>query len=1374
MGTDELHEPRVFTKTHREDFNQDTPKRPYLIFKLGPGELQHLIINIWSNDQGWCDEHLKTDDIYANSHTWFSLGLVEESTPAQASPSELLEFQRNVRASSTMRCHTNQWNLDMPAEDDSNEVHAWLESLAQAEDSVIGVYTLARYPGWVNTVWKMEVLVHSKVANLNDTAKRFYDRYTCTNALDDLENAIRVARQAVQATQDDHPDRAAFLNNLGVKLSSKCLDTGSMEDLEEAVCITRQAIKTISGDHPKQAACLNTLAGHLSTRYSRTGAMADLQEAVRVIRQAVKVTPESHPDRARWLNNLGDHLGNRYSRTGAILDLEEAIHTIRQAIEATPQNHQSRSGRLNNLGVRLGDRYLRTGKIEDLEEAIYITRKAVEATPEDHPDRAMWLSNLGSYLGDKHLHTGVMADLDEAICVSRKAVNAVSEDHPNRCKLLNNLGGRLGDRYLCTGTMTNLREAIHLARQAVKTTPEDHPDRAKHISNLGSYLINRYSRIGVIADLEEAIRIARQAVKAIPEDHPDRAGLLNNLGSHLSDRYSRTGVVADLEEAICIARQAVKAIPEDHHKRATLLDNLASHLIDKYSRTSVIANLEEAIYISRQAIEATLKDHSDRVVRLNNLGGRLGTRYSRTGAMVDLEEAIRITRQAVKVTPKTHPNLVALLDNLGTLLHNRYLRTGMIADLEEAIYIARKAVEATPENHPKWARWLNNLGSHLSDRYSRTGVMADLEEAIRITRQAVKTTPEDHPKQAAYLNSLAGHLDTRYSRTGAMADLQEAVRIIRRAIEATPESHPNQALLLHNLGKYLSSRYLCTGAITDLQEIRKAYTTVLDSESAIVSARISAGKVLLSFEARTQTSLQAYHIAQTAVGLVPLSAPLSLHSADKQHHLSRAVGLASDAAAIALHVGQGPIPAIELLETGRCVIASSLQDIRTDLSSLEKKHPNLAQSFVDLRSLLDTPTFSGNLDTTSPVGPPSTTADQRHQANSQMTALLKNIRHQPGFETFLMAATEAQMQDAAAQGPIVIINVSRHRCDALIIEKVGLQALQLHQLTHEDILSKAGQLKSLETLSWLWTVVAKPVLDALGFTKTPPNDDSWPHVWWIPTGPLVRFPLHAAGNHLQGHSETVLDRVVSSYASSVKSIINTRQQPQKPTGNQDLQVVLVAMPKTPSQSVLHHATKEVDTVRGICTSIGVPYRQPQPYQKAVLDDLNSCRVFHFAGHGSTHPIDPLQSRLLLEDWEDKPLSVGNLLDKTNFRSKSPFLAYLSACGTGQILDDKSVDESIHLTSAFQLAGFRHVIGTLWEVDDALCVDMARMTYEFMSEKGFKDESVAYGLHHAMRTLRDQWIRKVESSGLKQKRDAVLITDTAQGTPTWVPYVHYGV
>jgi CHAT domain-containing protein len=76
----------------------------------------------------------------------------------------------------------------------------------------------------------------------------------------------------------------------------------------------------------------------------------------------------------------------------------------------------------------------------------------------------------------------------------------------------------------------------------------------------------------------------------------------------------------------------------------------------------------------------------------------------------------------------------------------------------------------------------------------------------------------------------------------------------------------------------------------------------------------------------------------------------------------------------------------------------------------------------------------------------------------------------------------------------------------------------------------------------------------------------------------------------------------------------------------------------------------------------------------------------------------------------------------------PFLAYLSACGTGRTQNNRFVDESIHLISACQLAGFRHVIGTLWEVNDQSCVDVARITYEGMKDGKMSDESVCLGLH----------------------------------------------
>lgn len=50
------------------------------------------------------------------------------------------------------------------------------------------------------------------------------------------------------------------------------------------------------------------------------------------------------------------------------------------------------------------------------------------------------------------------------------------------------------------------------------------------------------------------------------------------------------------------------------------------------------------------------------------------------------------------------------------------------------------------------------------------------------------------------------------------------------------------------------------------------------------------------------------------------------------------------------------------------------------------------------------------------------------------------------------------------------------------------------------------------------------------------------------------------------------------------------------------------------------------------------------------------------------------------------------------------LAFLSACTTA-VGSAGLPDEAIHLTSAFQLAGYAHVIGTLWPAADAASADL---------------------------------------------------------------------
>ncbi|KAL5003000.1 CHAT domain-containing protein [Aspergillus recurvatus] len=272
--------------------------------------------------------------------------------------------------------------------------------------------------------------------------------------------------------------------------------------------------------------------------------------------------------------------------------------------------------------------------------------------------------------------------------------------------------------------------------------------------------------------------------------------------------------------------------------------------------------------------------------------------------------------------------------------------------------------------------------------------------------------------------------------------------------------------------------------------------------------------------------------------------------------------------------------------------------------------------------------------------------------------------------------------------------------------------------------------------------------------------------------------------------------------SSVKAIIHGRKHPVKQSSS--AHALLVAMEHTPGSYHLPFATEEVGMLQDRCRELGLHPIQPKPYKQDIMSHLADCRFFHFAGHGYTDHADPSKSQLILEDGQDDSLTVASLLE-VNLREHSPFLAYLSACGTGQIRDERFIDESVHLISAFQLAGFRHVIGTLWSVNDETCVDMARITYRELGNKQVNDEAVCQGLHQAAREMRDRWIytslvsrslskpvrnvlehqegcqsNSMELSGTAGLPRDIIPTETdtdgekGRTQAFWVPYVHFGV
>ncbi|MGD9486312.1 tetratricopeptide repeat protein, partial [Streptomyces sp. TRM70308] len=84
------------------------------------------------------------------------------------------------------------------------------------------------------------------------------------SAVADLNQAVAVAREAVEAVPSGHPDRAALLNNLGSALRARFERTGDLADLDHAIELTRQALAESPVDGPRYPTILSNLGAMLS------------------------------------------------------------------------------------------------------------------------------------------------------------------------------------------------------------------------------------------------------------------------------------------------------------------------------------------------------------------------------------------------------------------------------------------------------------------------------------------------------------------------------------------------------------------------------------------------------------------------------------------------------------------------------------------------------------------------------------------------------------------------------------------------------------------------------------------------------------------------------------------------------------------------------------------------------------------------------------------------------------------------------------------------------------------------------------------------------------------------------------------------------
>ncbi|MBO0914952.1 CHAT domain-containing protein [Streptomyces laculatispora] len=962
-----------------------------------------------------------------------------------------------------------------------------------------------------------------------------------------------------------------------------------------------------------------------------------------------------------------------------------------------------------------------------------------------------------------------------AVELWRRILHNIPDGHPNHSAALNNLGNGLEMLGKHTRSPEDLDEAVEVARTTVRITAGDHPDRGVSLTLLANVLLGRFSVSESPADLDECIETARAAIRTLSDDR--RVSPLTNLSNALMHRFQRWGVPGDLDEAVEVARVALRAASDDHPDHVILLTNLSRALRHRFESSGSIADLDEGVELDQACVEAMPDRHPGRATALSRLGATLAMRFEITQGLGDLDMALEAQRAAVRATPEVHPRRADQLGRLSDLLQRRLSRSKNPQDLDAAVDAARAAVASAPGNHPEHTAFLTVLGSALLARYYITREPGDVDEATDLLRTALRTVPEDHYARTALLSTFSKLLMTRSLHSGDVSKLEVAVKVSRSALWAVPQGDPRRGQALVNLAELLVGWYKCGGDLSALTEAQSMMEQAVDVATAAPSLRVHAAHAAASLLASSDPG-RAADLLERAVLLLPQMAPRRLPRADQQYALARdAASLAADAAALALTDTTGDaqgraVRALRLAEAGRASLLSQALETRSDMTALRSAHPDLAEHLTELRE---------RFDRESPAGAVIGNADgvaitnhTRHRLATDLDELLRRIRSCEGFAGFGLPPSPEALLAEAEHGPVVTFNVSPLRSDALLLTRSGISSCSLPELSKDAVQDRinvfyralseatspdadriAAQRTLRETLEWLWEAAVEPVLSALedmGEALLPGQDDSsLPRVWWVPGGLLGLLPLHAAGFHTdlgpERHRRTVLDRMISSYTPTVRALHYARSRQPRTAG----QSLIVAMPTTPGHNPLPHAAEEARRIQArLCRPVQLtepavapdgaqlPVGVGSPTAAAVLARLPQCAIAHFACHGVSDRTDPSQSRLLLHDHATTPLTVSAL---TQVDLAYAQLAYLSACSTADPGRLDLIDESIHLTSAFQLAGFPHVVGTLWPIDDRLAAEIAESFYTRLTpvSPGNPDPTQsAAALHFTIRAVRDRY------------------------------------
>ncbi|KAF3262423.1 hypothetical protein TWF192_007097 [Orbilia oligospora] len=822
------------------------------------------------------------------------------------------------------------------------------------------------------------------------------------------------------------------------------LRTSTVDNIDSAIKYAEKAVECIHINNPKYVPCLKNLITMLMIKYKCTMSFADLE---RTVARAEEMLTLAHPDRRHQIMDLLKMRHIQRLLTGSMDQIEELMMMLDViTISPTSATHHFK-------------RFEETDDINDLQMAIQASEKDVAET-HDLLQKGIFLSELAKFLEIKFGRIGELDDLNAVIKVREEALAILPESDNDtvasiRESLLKNLTTLLKMRFYRTGDIGDLEMAITLGEMALAAADTSHSDNNLMLSHLALCYNDRYKWSGSYDDLCVAIKSIAEALATKPENDQIRRALLSKLFHCLNDRFLQTGNIDDLEAVINAGKEAATAI-DDLSEKAVISNNLASCLKKRFDRTGSLNDLHMGIKASREALAILVDDNPQRITALSNSITFFEARYVLIGDLDGLQTAIKIGGEVLAGTPHNDPDRISRVGNQIGLLLSRFRRTGNLDDSNTAINMGKEVMATIPNNAlPASPSFVNNLAGCLGDRFLMTDDMNDIIMAIKIGQQSLEEiAAEDHLKRSPILMNLGRHFSYKFDRTNNVNDLNLAIEFTQRALSETASDYRNKAGMHCNLARFFLTRFDMTKVPSDSEKAISLLKEAAESPHSPTNIRIVAARTAVIRLISEGMLSEASQMAELGIKLLPLVAPRQLNQRDQQHMIAESAGLASIAASLALEFGKDAYQAVQLLELGRGVITSLRLGFRTGLSELRSKHPEVAENFERLRDILDS-------QATRMADVPVSLAARivQDNANLEFEKIIDRVRLLPNFENFLLPPAADKLMVAACQGPVVFINVSTHRCDALIIEAQIIRSvcqsdlegtqnfLALHQMT---------------------------------------------------------------------------------------------------------------------------------------------------------------------------------------------------------------------------------------------------------------------------------------------------------------------------------------